>query len=197
MMAADEAVHWREVLDFWFGPPGSPERGRPRKAWFEKSDAFDALARDRFISTHAAAHSGALDAWRRTPLAALALVIALDQFPRNIFRGDARAFASDARALDVARELVDRGFDAAMLPVERCFAYLPFEHAEDLAAQRRALELFARLGPDPWSATTLDYARRHHEVIARFGRFPHRNAILGRASTPEELAFLQQPGSSF
>lgn len=196
-MATVEAVHWREVLDFWFGPPGSAERGRPRKAWFEKSASFDAQLRARFGATHAAAHAGALDAWRRTPLAALALVVALDQFPRNIYRGDARAFASDSNALAVAREVIDRGFDAVMLPVERLFAYLPFEHAEDLAAQRRSLELFACLGPDPWSTVTLDYARRHHDVVARFGRFPHRNAVLGRASTPEELAFLQQPGSSF
>jgi len=191
------AAHWREVLDFWFGAPASLERGRPRKAWFEKSDAFDAAVRERFGATHAAADTGALDAWRRTPHAALALVITLDQFPRNMFRGEARAFASDPRALGVARELVARGYDAAMMPVERCFAYLPFEHAEDLAAQRRAVELFASMAQDSWGATTLDYARRHHDVIARFGRFPHRNAILGRVSTPEEIAFLQEPGSSF
>jgi uncharacterized protein (DUF924 family) len=197
MTDAARPAHWREVLDFWFGAPDSPERGRPRKAWFEKSDAFDATVRERFLATHAAADAGALDAWRRTPHAALALVIVLDQFPRNMFRGAARAFASDAKALDVARELVDRGFDAALVPVERCFAYLPFEHAEDLAMQRRALELFARIGEDAWGATTLDYARRHHDVIARFGRYPHRNAILGRASTPAEIAFLQQPGSGF
>jgi uncharacterized protein (DUF924 family) len=190
-------THWREILDFWFGAPDSSERGRPRKAWFAKSDAFDAIVRERFLATHAAADAGALDAWRRTPHAALALVIVLDQFPRNMFRGAARAFASDAKALDVARDLVDRDFDAALVPVERCFAYLPFEHAEDLAMQRRAVELFGRIGQDAWGATTLDYALRHHDVIARFGRFPHRNAILGRASTPAEIAFLQQPGSGF
>jgi len=197
MTGAAPPAHWREVLDFWFGAPDSPERGRPRKAWFEKSDAFDAMVRERFLATHAAADSGALDAWRRTPHAALALAITLDQFPRNMFRGEGRAFASDAKALQVARELIDRGFDAAMVPVERWFAYLPFEHAEDLATQRRAIALFAGLAHDPSSATTLDYARRHCDVIARFGRFPHRNAILGRASTPEEIEFLQQPGSSF
>lgn len=191
------AAHWREVLDFWFGAPASPERGRPRKPWFEKSDAFDAEIRVRFGATQAAAAAGALDHWRRTPLAALALVVALDQFPRNLFRGDARAFASDAKALDVARELIDRGFDAAMVPVERCFAYLPFEHAEDLAMQRRAIALFARLGSDRWGESTQDYARRHYNVIARFGRFPHRNAALGRASTPAEAEFLAQPGSGF
>jgi uncharacterized protein (DUF924 family) len=194
---ASVPVHWREVLDFWFGAADSAERGRPRKAWFEKSDVFDATIRGRFVATHAAADAGELDAWRRTPYAALALVIVLDQFPRNMYRGTARAFASDAQALSVARELVEAGFDEAMVSVERCFAYLPFEHAEDLAMQRRALALFHGIGHDAWTATTLDYAQRHHDVIARFGRFPHRNAILGRASTPEEMEFLKQPGTAF
>jgi len=194
---ASAPAHWREVLEFWFGTTGSAERGRPRKAWFEKSDAFDATIRSRFLATHAAAEAGLLDAWERTPYAALARVIVLDQFPRNMHRGTPRAFATDAKALAAARGLVERGFDAAMVPVERCFAYLPFEHAEDPAMQRRALELFRGLGHDAWSALTLDYAQRHHDVIARFGRFPHRNAILGRASTPEEAEFLRQPGSAF
>jgi uncharacterized protein (DUF924 family) len=191
------AASWQEVLEFWFGAPGAPEFGRPRAAWFVKSAEFDALIRDRFLATHEAAAAGALDAWSTRPLGALALAVALDQFPRNIFRGTPRAFAADARALAVARGAVARGFDEVLLPVQRWFVYLPYEHAEELAAQRESLRLFERLAVDAAGAGTLTYAMRHYAVIERFGRFPHRNAILGRASTPEELAFLDQPGSSF
>jgi uncharacterized protein (DUF924 family) len=188
---------WAEVLEFWFGAPESPEFGRPRSAWFVKSDAFDARIRDRFLATHESAAAGALDGWGARPLGALALAVVLDQFPRNLFRGDPRAFATDARALTLAREIVARGFDAALLPVQRWFAYLPFEHAEDLAAQRESLRLFERIASEAGGAGTFTYAMRHFAVVARFGRFPHRNAILERASTREELEFLRQPGSSF
>jgi len=119
-------------------------------------------------------------------------VIVLDQFPRNMFRGTARAFSSDPAALAAARGLVERGFDRLLTATERLFAYLPFQHAEDLAAQRRALALVGAL-----DAGLFEYARRHYEIIARFGRFPHRNAVLGRESTAEELEFLKEPGSSF
>lgn len=190
-------LHHRDVIEFWFGEPDSPERGVPRKAWFEKSAEFDAVIRDRFSTLLDAAVAGRLAAWTRTPFAALALVIVFDQFPRNIYRGSPRAFATDPRALEVSLGIVGRGFDAAYLPVERAFAYLPFEHAEDISMQRRSLALFARLPPSATSASYMDYARRHHGVIERFGRFPHRNEILGRASTPEESEFLTQPGSSF
>ena len=185
------------VLDFWFGAPASAERGRPRRCWFEKSAAFDAEIGARFGALIDAANEGALDAWTATPVAALALAVVLDQFPRNIHRGTPAAFASDARAIAVARAAVRRGFDRLLLPVQRWFLYLPFEHAEDLAAQRESLRLFATLAGDPASAGTIDYARRHYDVVARFGRFPHRNAILGRTSTPEEVVYLQQPGSGF
>lgn len=188
---------WPDVLEFWFGAPESPEFGRPRASWFVKSAEFDALIRDRFLATHEAAAAGALDAWSSRPLAALALAVVLDQFPRNMFRGTPRAFAADARALALARDAVGRGFDEVLLPVQRWFVYLPFEHAEDLAMQRESLRLFERLATDAAGAGTLTYAMRHYAVIERFGRFPHRNAILGRASTPAELAFLAQPGSSF
>jgi uncharacterized protein (DUF924 family) len=188
---------WTEVLEFWFGAHESPELGRPRACWFQKSDSFDALLRDRFLATHEAAAVGALDAWSARPLSSLALAVALDQFPRNMFRGTPRAFATDARALAVARGAVAKGFDEVLLPVQRWFVYLPFEHAEDLDAQRESLRLFERIATDAAGAGTLTYAMRHYAVIARFGRFPHRNAILGRASRPEELEFLRQPGSSF
>ena len=180
------------VLDFWLGAPDSRERGRPRKAWFRKSDEFDREIRERFLALWEEASRGGLGNWDTTPLAALALVVVLDQFPRNMFRGDARAFSSDARALAAASAAVDRGFDRPLLPHERTFFYLPFEHAEDLAAQRRSLELFGAFDPD-----NLEWARRHHAVVERFGRFPHRNAVLGRRSTPEEIEFLKLPGSSF
>jgi uncharacterized protein (DUF924 family) len=180
------------VLDFWLGAPHSRERGRPRKLWFRKSGEFDAEVRRRFQALWERAARGDLDRWRAAPLASLALVIVLDQFPRNMFRGEARAFSTDSPALAAATGAVDRGFDRLLPPSERTFVYLPFEHAEDLAAQRRSLELFGTRDPG-----NLEWARRHHEIIARFGRFPHRNAILGRESTAEEIEFLKQPGSSF
>ena len=186
-----------EVLAFWFGAPDSPERGRPRKCWFEKNEAFDAEVRSRFLNVYKRAAAGGLSRWERTPLAALALAVVLDQFPRNMFRGQARAFAADPLALRVARRMLHRGFDGLLRPVERWFVYLPFEHAEDLAAQRRSIALFGNLAGYPDGAGAMDYAQRHYTIIARFGRFPHRNAMLGRVSTSEEIAFLSQPGSSF
>jgi uncharacterized protein (DUF924 family) len=191
------ATHWSDVLTFWFGAPDSPEFGRQRLCWFRKTDDFDALIRDRFGAMHERAARGELAAWADRPLSALALTIVLDQFSRNMFRGEPRAFATDAMALSVARMVVERGFDDALLPAHRWFAYLPFEHAEDLDAQRQSLELFEQLRDDPASATSILYAAKHYAVIARFGRFPHRNAILGRVSTATELVFLAQPGSSF
>jgi uncharacterized protein (DUF924 family) len=188
---------WSDVLEFWFGAADSPEFGRYRRQWFEKSEAFDGLCRERFLPTHEAAAASRLDGWAERPLAALALVVTLDQFPRNMFRGTPRAFATDPKALALAREIVSRGFDGAYQPAQRWFAYLPFEHAEDLAAQRESLAVYERLRGDPASASPIAYAMRHYAVIERFGRFPHRNALLGRASTPEELAFLATPGSSF
>jgi len=181
-----------EVLEFWFGAPNSRERGRPRKSWFQKSEAFDAEIRRRFLATWERAARGELVPWQATPLASLALVVTLDQFPRNMFRGTARAFASDSLALAAARSMIAMEFDRLLSPVERLFAYLPFTHAEDLAAQRRSLALFHGLEPEDERS-----AKRHYEIIARFGRFPHRNAVLGRRSTPEETEFLKQPGSSF
>ena len=191
------AVGFAEVLDFWFGTPHSPERGRPRKSWFMKLPAFDEQVRNHFLDTWELAARGALARWERTPLAALALVIVLDQFPRNMFRGTARSFATDTLALAAAKRMLEIGFDRLLLPVERLFAYLPFEHAENSAEQGRALELYEALRAEPLGQDNTEYARRHFDIIARFGRFPHRNAILGRESTPEELKFLQQPDSSF
>jgi uncharacterized protein (DUF924 family) len=191
----------RAVLDFWFGEPATPAFGQASPRWFQRDDAFDAAIAQRFGATLEAARRGECDAWQATPLGALALVIVLDQFSRNTCRGRAHAFAADAQALEVARRLVASGahFDLPT-PEHRAFAYLPFEHAESLDAQRESVRLFeahARETGQAGKGSYVDYAYRHAAVIERFGRFPHRNAALGRASTEAELAFLSEPGSSF
>ncbi len=186
----------RDVLDFWFGAPGSAEYGRARAFWFDKSEATDTDIRARFGAAVQVALQGGFEDWCATPRGALALILLLDQFTRNAFRDTPRAFAGDARALAIARSLVETGGDRTLTLFERQFAYLPFEHAEDYAAQRTSLLLFAQLARDGLPGP-LEWAQRHYDVIARFGRYPHRNAILGRESTPAERAFLQQPGSRF
>jgi uncharacterized protein (DUF924 family) len=196
MQPADPRIN--EVLHFWFGAPGDPGHGQPREAWFRKDAQFDRLIADRFGPLVDEALAGGLADWAAHTQGAMALLILLDQFPRNLFRGQARAFAGDARALALARALVASGADRTLNGVQRQFVYLPFEHAEDLAAQQQALALFAQLGQDePALAGLLDWAQRHHDIVARFGRFPHRNAALGRSSTAEEAEFLLQPGSGF
>ena len=177
MIASPQAV-----LAFW--------REAGSEKWFTKDAAFDDAIRTRFLETYEAAAAGQLKEWEAGREGALALVIVLDQFPRNMFRGSARAFATDALALDAARHAVASGHDRALNKTERTFIYLPFEHSENLADQERALELFAGHANSEW-------AQRHYEIIKRFGRFPHRNAILGRQSTPAEIEFLKGPGSSF
>jgi uncharacterized protein (DUF924 family) len=175
-----------DLLAFWFDQAG-PER------WFAGDAGFDAEIRARFQTLHEAAAAGAHDDWAGTPLGATALCILLDQVPRNLFRGTPRAFATDAKALAVARTAVDQGFDRDPTLGEghRLFLYLPFEHSEDLADQQRSVALSAAGLTYP---EYVDYARRHLAVIERFGRFPHRNAILGRAGTPEEEAHLAEHG---
>ena len=187
----------RDVVDFWFGAEGSPERGRPRPEWFRKDPAFDAAIRARFGDAVEAALAGAFADWDAAPDRALARVLLLDQFTRNIFRDTPRAFAGDAQALVVAEAAVARGFDRALDPLQRWFLYLPYEHAEGAAMQRRSLALFEALARETGRAEPLEWARRHADVIFRFGRYPHRNEVLGRASTPEEVAFLREPGSRF
>lgn len=186
------------VLDFWFGAPGSETYGQQRKLWFVKSEETDARIRSHFGALTDAAISGACPDWGNSPRASLAIVLLLDQFARNIHRNTPRAFAGDAQALAIAKRMVTEGDDQALLPVERIFAYLPFEHAEDIGEQRMSLRLFRALASEHTGFdSTLDYAQRHHAVIERFSRFPHRNAILGRTSTPDEADYLAQPGSGF
>ena len=185
------------IIDFWFGAPGSKERGHSRAMWFKKDAAFDEVLRARFGALHAEAAAGRWRAWQGEPASQLALIIVLDQFSRNLHRGAALSFACDAAALSLAKNLVAREADAALLPVMRSFVYLPYEHSEVLADQDESVRLFERLEAEPTTKGLAEWAHKHREIVRRFGRFPHRNAILGRASTAEELAFLEQPGSSF
>lgn len=187
-----------DILDFWFLPGSAPGHGQPRMEWFRKDPVFDEQIRSRFLPAVEAALGGQLGHWVQAPRAALALLIQLDQFPRNLFRGQARSFVGDAQARAVANAVVEKAWDQEMNGVEKVFAYLPFEHSETLADQERSLALFGALAAaEPQHEGFLDYARRHHEVIVRFGRFPHRNAALGRVSTAEEAAYLALPGSGF
>lgn len=177
-----------EVLRFWFGEDA--DYGAARKSWFQKDPAFDAEVRRRFLPLQEELAGNR--EWLDAPRDCLARIVVLDQFPRNMFRGTPRAFATDVLALSAARHAIAGGYDRDWLRVEKIFAYLPFEHSESLADQERACELMRPLGDEQY-----DYALRHKLIIERFGRFPHRNAILGRTSTAEEIEFLEQPGSGF
>ncbi|MDH1684007.1 DUF924 domain-containing protein [Pseudomonas chengduensis] len=196
---------WQPLLDWWLGAEGSAtEVAAARQGlWFGKRDSQDLEAEARFGALVERALAGDLKNWSDDPQGWLAQLILLDQLPRMIFRNTPRAFAGDSRARPLLQEGLERGWDRRLTPIQRVFAYLVFEHAEDLPLQDRAVELFADLLNEaavderPLFANFLDFAERHQRVIARFGRFPHRNAILGRASTDEEQAFLREPGSRF
>ena len=167
------------VVGFW------AEAGRER--WFSKDEAFDRLCRTNFLDAYEAAKAGSLTSWEETAEGALALLILLDQMPRNMFRGEAQTWATDRLALTIAERALAKGFDDEIAPELRAFFYLPFMHAEDRAAQERSVALYEAHG----DKENLEFARHHRDIVARFGRFPHRNAVLGRDSTPEELAFLE------
>lgn len=184
---------FREVLEFWFGN----EPGKSRGEWFRKDAGFDAEIRRRFGALHARAAGRGLESWRASPEQMLALIVVLDQFSRNLHRGDARAFAQDAHARECARQALGRGDDAALLPVQRQFIYLPLEHSEDLADQEACVELMRSLDAYEETRGLAVWAEKHRDIVLRFGRFPHRNAALGRPSTGEESEFLKQPGSGF
>ena len=187
----------KEILDFWFGKPEDSGYGKPRKFWFIKDEELDQIIKSRFTEIHQQAAMGNLDSWREQPLSCLALIIVLDQFSRNMFRGLPQAFATDAQALNYSQYAIAKIFDSQLLPVQRWFIYLPFEHSEDLADQEKSVQLCTTLTDEDDSQSYIDYAYKHFEVIKKFGRFPHRNKILGRENTPEEIEFLKQPGSSF
>ena len=194
-----------EILDFWFGELDEHGCASPtqRKRWWTKSDAFDDTIRARFLSDYDSIVSGERERWRSTPRGALAYIIVLDQFSRNMFRDTPAMFAADPLAREACYEGLDAGFDTELGFDERAFFYLPLEHSEDIRDHERCAEVFTALceaAPESLKADAeyyLDFANRHRVIIERFGRYPHRNEILGRVSTDEEIEFLKQPGSSF
>jgi uncharacterized protein (DUF924 family) len=191
-----------EILQFWFGPKDEPVAHKMSR-WFKGGEVLDAEIRKRFSREIAAAeHPTLLQSWRKAPRPGLAVILLLDQFPRHVYRGTARAFAQDAVAREVCEEIQASGHHQKLTPLERAFAYLPFHHAEDLELQERSVELFAELqrGVAGSEGAALGefarYTRRHRRTIARFGQFPHRNAILCRPSTPEEILYLERRGTN-
>ena len=181
------------VLEFWFCPKDSDTYGKDLKIWWKKNPDFDDEVTARFRDPFEDAETGALDGLADDAPGSLALVILLDQFPRNMFRDTPRAFGTDAKALAISDKAIERGFERTLIPAERAFLYMPWQHGESLDVQERSVRLFEALD----FANTLDFAIRHRDVIARFGRFPHRNGIVGRESTAEEREFLKLPDSSF
>lgn len=194
-----------ELLTFWFGenPDDAAVAGAKAELWWGHRQETDELLQARFGAAASAAAADVLDHWVGSPRGRLALILLLDQLPRAIHRGTPAAFAQDAKARAAASQGLDSGADRLLRPIERLFFYLPFEHSEDLADQDRSVELYRELVTSVPNAHReafagfFDYAVKHRDVIKQFGRFPHRNLILGRESTPEEKAFLEQPGSSF
>ena len=183
----------KALLDFWFGPEGDPARDQHREIWFRATEEFDAALRQEFLADYEAAAAGTLRTWEASPEGALALVLLLDQLPRNIFRETPRAYATDAAACAIADRALERGFDQRVPPAWRIFFYMPFHHSENIADQRRSVALSNALPRNPDRGGSLRrYGCAYIEVIERFGRFPHRNGILGREATPAEIAFMAE-----
>lgn len=178
----------QEVLKFWF------EETQPQQ-WFQKNDSFDKEISERFLVTYDMAKKDLCAEWTKDADGALALCLVLDQFPRNIFRDNPKAFATDDKALRVAKDALHRGFDMLLTPVKRKFLYMPFMHSEDIEEQNRCVSLFEQMQEE--EPLSYDYALRHQEVIEKFGRFPHRNEILGRDSSDAEKEYLSLPNSGF
>ena len=186
-----------KVLDFWFGREGDPVYGQFRNEWFRKDPAFDARVTEQFADLYEEAAVGNLDGWRDDAESCLALVLVLDQFPRNMFRGDERTHAEDDRALGASEYAVEHALDRELPAFQRMFLYMPFMHSESVEDQRRSVELFERLAGEEGAPDVVSYAVAHRDIVERFGRFPHRNEILGRETTPEEAVFLTKEGASF
>ena len=204
-MTVDSTPGAEEVLDFWFADAaeGPEALARRNRVWFAGGEAFDRECTERFAGILAAAARGELDAWKATPRGRLALIIVLDQLSRNIHRGEAAAYGQDDRALALCKEGLDLGHDRQLAPCERTFFYMPLEHAEDRDVQRLSVHLFERLAAEAseeWRAElrgNAGYAREHRMIVERFGRFPHRNAVLGRTSTPAEEEYLAADAPRF
>jgi uncharacterized protein (DUF924 family) len=186
-----------EVLDFWFGREGEPGYGEFRDEWFRKDPEFDARVIEQFADLYEEAAAGGLHGWREDARSCLALVIVLDQFPRNMFRGDGRTHATDKAALETSKYAVEHALDRELPAFQRMFLYMPFMHSESREDQRLSVELFGLLADEQGGPDVTSYAAGHREIVERFGRFPHRNEILGRETTPEEAEFLKTEGSSF
>jgi len=187
VIEAGETHFIREILDFWFLPLGDPDHGKPRKIWWDSTPEFDAESRTRFGSLVDRAIGSGLDHWRESPDGALALVLLCDQFPRNIHRRSARAFSGDAKARETARFAIASSYPVAYVRDMRMFFFMPFQHSEELADQEFCCALFASLHDENGTS----YANDHRDIVARYGRFPHRNEVLGRDCTPEELEYLK------
>ena len=186
-----------KIIDFWFGNPDRLDadeiENKPRSMWFKSDLNIDRVIQERFTDVYRSAAAGLLVSWQDDPISCLALIITLDQFPRNIFRGTAAAFSTDNLALSIAERAIAAGFDRELVPIRRWFMYLPFEHSERREHQLTSVKLFKTLAANPDSQIAIDSALTHCELINTFGRFPHRNQILGRVSTAAELAFLAHP----
>jgi len=189
-------MQYQDVLEFWFAPQ-EPDVFQYRPQWFVKNKNFDDEIRSKFLSLHQELRNGRHQYWLDHAEGVLATVVVLDQFSRNMFRDQPESFAGDAQALHLTKKAILDETDLKLHPVQRWFLYLPLEHSENIRDQDISVEIFADLQALIPGSNILEYAERHHDVIARFGRFPHRNRILGRESTPEEIEFLKQPGSSF
>jgi len=183
----------QDILDFWFLPKSHKDYGTARREWFQKNSEFDAEIKKRFLNLYQQAKAGKLLSWTETKEGTLALILIFDQFSRNMFRDTPEAFATDGKALELARHMLAAGHFKNLMVHEKAFAALPFEHSEKLEDQEKSVELYKEMGSENY----LDFAIKHYDIIKKFGRFPHRNKILRRKSTKAELEFLSQPGSSF
>lgn len=189
--------NWEEIYAYWFGAPGSPAHGEVRDFWFGGGPEIDREITDRFAGDYALAVAGGCDGWKSIPRACVALIVLLDQFPRNMFRGEAKSFASDSRALATAKSLVGSPAHDTLIAVEKVFTYLPFEHSENADDQARSVALYEAMDDHEKKAEWVDFAVQHKVIVDRFGRFPHRNAILGRESTVEETDWLASSDQHF
>ena len=190
-------MNWHEIYEFWFGAPDRAGHGDVRDIWFGGGPSVDREIDERFRGHYDRAAAGEFESWKSQARSCVSLIVLLDQFPRNIFRGDRQSFATDPLALENARQLVASPIHDELITVEKVFAYMPFEHSEDLADQERCIALFRGLDAHDSREEWIDFAVQHMEIIREFGRFPHRNAILGRKSTPAEEAWLASSDQRF